>query len=113
MSLRPRDLVLGCLAGALTIAGLGLFVNVLGVLPMGTFQADYYYLPLREFVPEEKHRAMEERVIALYDAHARRIAMLGVVAFMSQLVLLSVVRRWGFTKSSAGHGEPSNAADSR
>ena len=113
MSLRPRALVLGCLAGALTIAGLGLFVNVLGLLPMGTFQADYYYLPLREFVPEEKHRAMEECVIALYDAHASRVAMIGVVTFISQIVLLSVVRRWGFPKSSAGHGEPRNAADSQ
>lgn len=94
MNLHPRDLVFGCFAGALTIAAIGLLFSVLGLLPMGIFLADYYYLPLREFVPEANRRAMEDRVIALYDAQAHRRAMIGVVAFLSQIVLLSVALRW-------------------
>ena len=113
MTLRPRGLATGCLVGALTIAVLGLLATLPGLVPMGTFLADYYYLPLREFVPEEKHRAMEERVIALYDAQFRYKALIGVGAFMLQILLLSIVRRAGFAKASAGPGEPRNAADSR
>ena len=40
----------------------------------GTFHADSYYLPLREFVASSQQDAMETRVIELYNAQQRRMA---------------------------------------
>jgi hypothetical protein len=97
---------------ALSMAALGLLVSVFVMLSNGTFLADYYYLPLREFVPEENHRAMEERVIVLYDTQARWMGRIGVGVCALQIWLLLQVRRW-VLRDLRKKGEQSLAAESR
>ena len=109
-----RSLVLACLMAAMVIAAVGLVASASRLLVGGAVLADYYYLPLREFVPEEKHRAMEDRVIALFDASSRRMAAVTAGAFFAQVALLLVVRRLGFRESPVkAKGEPGVGADSR
>lgn len=46
----------------------------------GTFQADYYYMPLREFVDADRQHEMEEMVIDRYNAASKRSAVVSLVA---------------------------------
>lgn len=55
----------------------------------GALQADYYYLPLHEFVDADRQHEMEEMVIDRYNAASRRSAMASLVAL--SIVLSCVI----------------------
>lgn len=45
----------------------------------GTFHADYYYLPLRDFVAAPQRGAMETKVIELWNAQQTRSAIFALI----------------------------------
>jgi hypothetical protein len=93
MPQQHRSLLLGSLMGATVIAWLGLFMSLFCLIPTGTFHADSYYLPIREFVPEENRHAMEEQVIEVFNSRSQGFGVIGGVVFLAQIGLLRVVRR--------------------
>ncbi|QDV61045.1 hypothetical protein [Crateriforma conspicua] len=83
----------------------------------GTFHADYYYLPLREYVDADRQYEMEAMVIERYNAASRRSASISLVALGTVLLCVTLAYRGlpsPVTDSKPG-GEPSDghgAADS-
>ncbi|MFO7904300.1 MAG: hypothetical protein ACQESR_08335 [Planctomycetota bacterium] len=68
----------------------------------GTFHADYYYLPLREFVDTDRHSEMEMMVIDQYNTASKRSARVSLLALGIVLCCVALAYR----------GIPSSAADS-
>jgi hypothetical protein len=64
---------------AIAIIGLSLCLSLIASAGTGTFHADYYYLPLHEFVEPPRRDAMESRVIELFNAQQRRQATISFV----------------------------------
>jgi hypothetical protein len=68
----------------------------------GTFHADYYYLPLREFVDSDRQYEMEAMVIDRYNAASKRSAVFALVVLGIVLSCVIVAYR----------GLPNRVADS-
>jgi hypothetical protein len=83
----------GCLAGAATITTLWIMLTLFQLVGLGAFNADYYYLQIREFVPPENREAMEFRVIEIYNIAQQRAALVRVVVLSVHLTLLLLARR--------------------
>lgn len=69
---KPRTLIVLLLVVALGFSVLTLIISLTDTLPMGTFHADSYYLPLREYVEPSRQREMESMIIKLYNDHNQR-----------------------------------------
>lgn len=80
------------LAVLITITSLSLFLSLISFAGTGTFVADYYYLPLREFVVPELQDAMETKVIALCNAQQLRFAALTTIRDALCLGCLVILR---------------------
>ena len=68
----------------------------------GMFHADYYYLPLREFVDADRQYEMEAMVIDRYNAASKRSAVISLVVL--GIVLSCVILAY--------RGLPSRVTDS-
>jgi hypothetical protein len=55
----------------IALIGLSFLVSLLTLPGTGTFHADSYYLPLREFVAEPQRKEMESKVIEIYNSQQR------------------------------------------
>ncbi len=80
------------LAVLMTVTSLSLCLSIYSSMGNGTFHADYYYLPLREFVATGQQDAMETKVIELYDDKQRRLARLPIARDGLCLACLVIVR---------------------
>jgi hypothetical protein len=76
----------------IVIIGLSLFLSMFALMGTGTFHADSYYLPLREFVAQPQRDAMESKVIEIYNAHERAIASIWMIRDAVCLVCLLTAR---------------------
>jgi len=56
-----------------------MFLSLFAMMGTGTFHADTYYLPLREFVPESQQEGMESRVIDIFNEHQRTFAFIWLI----------------------------------
>jgi hypothetical protein len=74
----------------------------------GTFHADYYYLPLREFVDADRRDEMEAIVIDRYNAASKRSAVIALVALGTVLscVILAYCGLPSSVADSAQDGSP-------
>ncbi len=77
----------------LTLAATSAFVSLTLYLTAGAIEADYYYLPLREFVAKEKWDAMTELVVDLSRQKQRRMPMFSIVRDFILVVGLMVLWR--------------------
>ena len=92
----PRDrnaTARACLAAAATLTVLWMAVAIYGLVRTGAFHADYYYLPIREFVPASQQDAMERLVIDRYNAAQRRASVLQLCVLVPQLTFILIARR--------------------
>lgn len=60
----------------------------------GTFHADYYYLPLAEFVDADRRHEMEELVIDRYNISERRSAFLMLAGLCPAFACVLVARKY-------------------
>ena len=65
---------------AIALLAFMIFYQLYRLQGTGTFHADYYYLPLREFVDADRHDEMEQMVIGRYNAASKRSAVVSLVA---------------------------------
>ncbi|WDQ15440.1 hypothetical protein [Rhodopirellula sp. P2] len=69
-------------------------IQLLRLTGPGTFHADFYYIPLREFVDPDQHDAMEQLVIAKYDAASSTSANLWLLGLVPVLICVVLARHW-------------------
>ncbi len=108
---KPRILIVLLLVVALGFSLLTLIISLTETLPMGTFSADYYYLPLHEYVEPSRRREMEEMIIKLYnDQNQRKNSVLfflhtiPVACLFLSLVILNWFPETGKGKRNEGNG---------
>ncbi|MBT5019086.1 MAG: hypothetical protein HON04_10090 [Planctomicrobium sp.] len=81
--------------------GLAILNSRMDYVPTGTFAADYYYLPLREYVDPADQYEMEVTVINLWNAKRRRDNTLKFALHLVPMVciLISLYCLWKPDKS--------------
>lgn len=91
-SMKYLGLIKSLLLIPIVILGLSLLISLFASMGPGTFHADYYYLPLRDFVPSPQRDAMEEKVIDLFNAKQQRVAVLTLIRDALCLACLVLAR---------------------
>ena len=90
---RMRRLILSLGVVAIFLLLSALLFDISNCVFGGLFTADTYYLPLREVVPEESVREMENTIIDVHTrVMCRRSIVLGAVHIVALVALLSALR---------------------
>jgi uncharacterized protein involved in cysteine biosynthesis len=108
-----RSTTRGLALTAVALLGLSLLAQFIQSTIGGAFAADYYDLPLREFVTEEQRPAMEQKVMELTLEHANRpltfLALIDLFALIAIVLLLMQLRRESPGASTSTGASPHSA----
>ncbi len=96
---RPYLVARAFLAAAATVTGLGWMVSLYMMTGTGTFHADSYYIPLREFVAEDRQRVLEDAVVDLYNTSQFGTGLLLFSVFTFQMVCI-LFARWSIRRAN-------------